>query len=311
MNKINMLYRGTNIIAYAWHGTHGIVQSLQRQDLLDYAFNVVEPEANLDFERLASRPVLLLKGYDPHNHTIIDRLYGKQFMANIEPESLVNRDGTPQNFDGCNREYHKKFDLIFSHSKPDCENYYGRKAVLFNVFIDCEMFKASHEPVSNKLAYIGSTGHREEFLKQVSDTLPIDIETTPKMEDAIRTTQVYVDRMSDYKFLLCPPGKICRYFSGHLYEIMALGRVAFVYADQQTLDECNSFFLKDGENVVMFKTMEELKNKFEYYSARPEICAVIAKNARKTAVQCNDIDKVSKYFVDKMYETINSKEKVS
>ena len=280
---------------------------MERQGLLHYAFDSYSPMRELDFKKMQAYPILIMKGYHESCHSIIDQLHGTQFIANIESESLLNKDGSPQNMDGYNREYSKKFDLIFAHGTKDCKNYYGRTAIPYHCFIDCQMFRSAKPPISRKLAFIGSTREREGFIKMCEIAVPIHVETTEKLETGEATAIKLVETMCEHPFLLSGLGKVSRYLSGRTYEIMACERVCFQYIDNECLDEFDSSILKDGYNIVFFRNGRELRDKFNYYSSRPDLCHTIAKQARSTALEHNDLDKMCHYFVNHMYNAMESK----
>lgn len=306
MQSINLLYRGTNIKGYSWHTAVGLYEAMKRNNLIHYAFDVMRPERELDYDKLLERPILAMKGYDTTCHSIVDYVWGKQFIASIEPETIETHLGVEDRynqFDGTARNYARKFSHVFTMSSKDQMDYYGKNpkdVSLYKSFVDCEVFKNYEEPTIEGLGFVGSPRERELFLSKIPNLIQ---EQSPVQKTALESAVHLAKTMNKYRFLLCTPGKVFRLIPGRAFEIMACQRVCFCHITKEIKSEYDIGYLKDGVNIVFFESFDELMDKYQYYKNKPSISEQLARNARETALEYHSID----MWVKKIVEFINEK----
>lgn len=312
--KINFLYRRSNSLRSGrldtapWVTSDGILNSFKKFDLVHYSHDCVEGASGININELIKYPIFIVRGYDPYFHTTIDNVVGRQFMAWMDTETLTLRSDLPRRTTTWNtyaNRFSKKMNMIFTPSKLDQKDYHGKDpndVIYYRFFVDTDVVKNVCEPIYDELTFIGPTVNRLGLLNQIPNLKTFQ---TPAVTDLLTTANIYVKAICEHKFLLAPPAVSIRVMSGRPYEIMACERVCFCYVDYAIEQEDDISPLKDGENIVLFKSVEELKEKYAYYKTQPELCAKIGKAARQTVLEHYSCDKWIPFFVEKMYERIN------
>lgn len=299
MNAINLLYRSVNAKAYSWSTSDGLRDSMSRNGLLEYFFDVHKREDEMDFERMRQLPILLMRGYEPRYQSIVDKMWGKQFMACIETETTENMVEGFQPLHGFAREYSRKFDIVFVPSSKDVREYWGRPTMQYKFMVDTQLFNNWREPITDVLGYVGTIQEREQFLGSIPG---LEMSESPRYDTAFETAYRLVENMGKYMFLLAPAGRSIRIMSGRVSEIMACERVCFAFCNETIRAEQDMSYLKDGENIVLWETIDELMDKYKFYKENKEKANLIAKAGRKTALEHHSIDMWVKRFVQKIWE---------
>lgn len=314
MPKVNLLYRrpANGALVVPWVTSDGIINSLKKQDLLNYEYDCLGRGEFINYNELRKYPTLVVRGYDFRFHTAVDNLWGNTFLASIETETTSLRPGMEDKisiggWDSWARDYARKFDVVFVASKRDQQDYYGKNpndVFLYRFFVDTDVVRNVCESEYDELCYIGTDKHREDFLNSAPF---IKRMVSPAVTNLLDTAELYVQNICKHRFLVAPPGKTIRIMSARPYEIMACERVCFCYVDDIIKSEDDLSPLEDGKNIVFFETIDELKRKYEYYKKHPDLCDYIGKNARRTALEHYSCDKWTKWMTEKMYERLPCK----
>jgi spore maturation protein CgeB len=94
--------------------------------------------------------------------------------------------------------------------------------------------------------------------------------------------------------------------TGRAFEIMACKRLCLCYLNEDTMFKHMELF-KDGEDIVYWKTFEEMAEKFEYYKAHPEEAQRIALNGYNKVRAHHNQDVRAKFFADTVLKMANEK----
>lgn len=299
--KFNAMYRGVNAMGYSWGTSDGFRDCCIRTGHLSYWHNVIDKDSELDYERLLKNPILILRGYEPQYYGIVKRLSEDgAFMASIETETQFNMDVGVQPMFEESKEVSQLFKIIFCPSIVDMNHWPGVKTLPYKFMADTCVFHDCFEPISEKIAFVGHlTSDRRELLVSIPD---LQIDVAPPQKTSLMTAWSLAETMCKYRFLLAPAGRSVRIMSGRVGEIMACGRICMAFINDTIMAEQDMSHLHDMENIVLWRTVDELMEKYKILSSRPDQCRTIQKNARQCALEHYSQDMWIRKMVEAMCE---------
>lgn len=111
-DKINFIYRDEKSLYSSYNYFRGLKTALQRNGLLYYAYNVYSNE-QVNLKELLKYPILCITGSNEPIFEVVQAVNNKQFMAEINPESLYLRDGSQPDYSCMVKERSGNFDIYF------------------------------------------------------------------------------------------------------------------------------------------------------------------------------------------------------
>lgn len=282
-------------------GSEGLKRALERNNLLHYAYNQIGKDF-LDISKLQSAPIFYVRGFLVGRFPLVIR-GGDQFKAAWQSESYFTRHGdldvsTPKAV-----ENQKYFNMYFVCSETDADKY-AIPTYFLPSWADTSIFNEYGTPnVENDecLGFIGVKDGREDFLNQDIKGLIVHKNTELRAGDPVGMTHDYAQLISSYKMLVAPPGRCFNGMCGRAFEIMACRRLCFQWLNEDTMFRHMTFF-KDGEDIIYFKTYDELVEKFKYYLNHDDEVWRIATNGYNKVREFHNENVRAKYIVDCMEE---------
>jgi len=270
-DKINLLYETpTTSRIYSLH--HGLKTSLERNGYLYYSFSHSYNEP-LDLERLVKYPILCVNGDWEPQLFLVKMVAGKQFVANIQTESLVTRSGHTFYYDNA-KEKSKYFDLYFMIAEDSLNPYGDKPRYWLPSWIHTELFDDIASPIYDKIGFIGTTLGRYDFFSQDRNQI-LHIAKSERRDDVLEDVMEYVRLINKFKVLVSPMGATTKGFVGKPFEFMACKRLCLCYLDEESMFKSRRLF-DDGKDIVYFKTFKEMDEKYKFYAQHPDIANGIA-----------------------------------
>lgn len=299
--KINFVYHTLKMLGSGWMGSEGLKRALEKNGYLDYVYNQsdeVMGSVTVDIKRLRENPIFFVRGFLVGRMPIVARA-GNQFKATWNSESVFSRHGTEDASTPALKENYKHFNMMFTCAESDL-NYYKIPTYFLPSWCDTSIFdEAGPAKYSDRLAFIGGVGGREDFLNQDSKGIIHQFQTKLRAHDPVEQTRDYAKAISEYEMLVSPPGRAFNGMCGRAFEIMGCKRLAFVYLNPDTMFKHMEFFA-DGIDCVYFRSYEELADKFEFYKKNLSLVRSIAASGYKKVREFHNENIRAKYIVDCM-----------
>lgn len=295
MKKINLVYHTPMQLGSGYFGSEGLKRALENNGLLDYGYNQNGGDF-LDEERLKSSPIFFVRGFLYGRMPIVARA-GNQFKACWQSESYYTRHGDKDSSTQAAEDNQNHFNMMFTCADTDLDMY-KIPTYFLPSWIDTTVIRECGRPEIHGLGFIGGREGREDFLDQ-DKTGIINIKRTKLSGNATNTVDALAQLISKFEMLVSPPGRCFNGMCGRAWEIMGCNRLCFQWLNEETMFRSSKFF-KDGEDIVYFKTFDELVEKYKYYLAHSSESRRIAANGcHKVRTYHNENVRV-KYIIDCM-----------
>lgn len=307
-DKINFVYTAFPHLGAAYFGTHGLEKALRKAGKLHYSFNVRGGEF-LNAEELKKYPVLYMAGHTQGKLHFIESA-GNQFKATFQPESYFTRHGKPDTSSVLIREREHLFDMIFTVADTDV-NFYSIPTVFCPPWADTNvMYPLNHHlPLSEHLISVGGKDGREDFIKSDKKKIIRWINTEWHADPVINAKR-YTELMGKHMHFVNPPGRYYNGVTGRLFEILACKRLCFQYYNEFTMFKTLAEF-KDGQDIVYFKTIDELEYKHDYYLKHIDEGMQIAESGHKKFLSGHTQDIRANFLADTILAMANKKQMVT
>ncbi len=269
-DKINLLYGDPPGGIFTMQ--HGLKTALERNGYLYYSFSYNHNEP-LDLRKLAKYPILCVNGDWEPQLFLVKMVAGKQFVANIQTESLVTRTGRTFYYDNA-KEQSKFFDLYFMIAEDTLNPYGDKPRYWLPPWIHTELFDDIASPVYDKIGFIGTPFGRYDFFSQDRNQI-LQIAKSERRDDALEHLMEYVRLINKFKVLVSPMGATTKGFVGKPFEFMSCKRLCLCYLDEESMFRSRRLF-EDGRDIVYFKTFKEMEEKYEFLMQHPDKAAEIA-----------------------------------
>lgn len=269
-DKINLLYadppRGIFMMQ------HGLKTALERNGYLYYSFSY-DHNVPLDLQKLVKYPILCINGDWEPLLFLVKMVAGKQFVANIQTESLVTRNGDTFYYDNA-KDKSKYFDLFFVMPEDSLNPYGDKPRYWLPSWVHTELFDDITPPLYGKIGFIGSLHGRHDFLSQDRNQI-LYVAKAERRNDMLEDLMEYVKLINKFKVLISPMGATTKGLVGKSFEFMACKRLCLCYLDEKSMFKSRWLF-EDGKDLVYFKTFEEMEEKYKFYTQHPDIADEIA-----------------------------------
>jgi hypothetical protein len=343
-SKINFLYRNPTGLGSAYMYFRGLRTALERNSLLNYAYDVGGAQP-LNMNELLKCPILCITGSWEPVFSVVKLISGKQFVAEINPESLF-----PEHFSRSAKLTQKKnyvkilklfyqkqfseilellqnnifkpidcfktiknrntyFDLYFTPVEEDVDSYlsFGKPCYWFPTWAHTELLDDIEPPTSEKIGFIGRiSGPRVNFFNQDKNKI-IECSRTILKNDSLENTKELCRLINKYKYLVCPMGATVRTIPGKVFEYMACKRLCFCYLNEEYIFKHKLLF-EDEKEIVYFKTFTELEEKYRYYLENPEKANQIAQAGYEKVRKYHNADIRAKRFAELVLHHANGGE---
>ncbi len=261
-DKINFIYRDEKSIHSPYMFFRGLKTALQRNRLLYYAYNVYSNEQP-NLKELLKYPILCITGSHEPIFEVVQVVNNKQFMAEINPESLYLRDGSQPDY-SCNvKERSDSFDIYFSGAEVDLHNYWGKPCYWLPSWVHTEILDDIAPAVYDQIGFIGLAYRRKAFFSQDGNGIVSVVNTVPK-DDARENVVELCKLINNFKMLVNPLSSVSAGMTGKTLEYMACKRLSLCQFDQATMFNMKMLF-EDGKDIVFFETFEEMEDKYKFY----------------------------------------------
>lgn len=304
-DKINFVYTAFPHLGSAYFGTHGLEKALRKIGKLHYGFNVRGTEF-LNTEELQKYPILYMAGHTQGKLHFLEAA-GKQFKATFQSESFFTRHGKLDASSELIREREHMFDMLFTVADTDT-NLYSIPTVFCSPWADTTvMYPINyHLPFSDELICVGGRDGREDFLKADKKKL-IRMMNTEWHADPVINVKRYTELMGRHMHFVNPPGRYYNGVTGRMWEILACKRLCFQYFNEFTMFKTLAEF-KDKEDIVYFKTIDELEYKHHYYLKHLDEGMNIAESGHKKFLLGHTEAHRAKFLADTILAMANKKD---
>lgn len=269
-DKINLLY--ANPVGGIFTMQHGLKTALERNGYLYYSFSYNHNEP-LDLQKLAKYPILCVNGDWEPQLFLVKMVAGKQFIANIQTESLVTRTGQPFYYDNA-KEQSKFFDLYFMMAEDTLNPYGNKPRYWLPSWVHTEILDNIASPLYDKIGFIGSLHGRQEFFSQDKNHI-LQIAKAERRNDAREDLEEYVKLINTFKILISPMGATTKGMVGKALEFMACKRLCLCYLNEEAMFSSRWLF-EDGKDLIYFRNFKEMEEKYTFCIQRPDKAAEIA-----------------------------------
>ena len=269
-DKINLLYADPPSGIYTMQ--HGLKTALERNGYLYYSFSYNHNEP-LDLQKLVKYPILCINGDWEPQLFLVKMVAGKQFVANIQTESLVTRESYTFYYDHA-KDKSKYFDLFFVMPEDSLNPYGDKPRYWLPSWVHTELFDDIASPLYDKIGFIGSLHGRHDFLSHDRNQI-LYIAKAERRNDMLEDLMEYVRLINKFKVLVSPMGAATKGMVGKSFEFMACKRLCLCYLDDKSMFKSRWLF-EDGKDLVYFKTFEEMEEKYKFYVQHPDIADEIA-----------------------------------
>ena len=302
IDKINFIYNEPAMLGSGYMATRGLAEAFKRIGVLHYAYNTTGKEF-LDQEALRAYPIFYIRGFLPGRGPMVIA-GGDQFKATLQSESFFTRHGKIDSSSTHIREREKLFDLMFTIAETDL-NLYNIPTVWVPSWSDLTVLDDIHPPIYKELGFVGQLAGREDWFCQDKHKI-IKHHPTVNTKDVVENARLYTKHICDFDILVAPPGRMFNGMTGRAFEIMACRRLCLCYLNEDTMFKHKELFI-DGEDLVYWKTFEEMVEKFEYYKANPDEAQRIANNGYNKVRRYHNQDVRAKFFADTVLKMANEK----
>ena len=269
-DKINLLYADPPSGIYTMQ--HGLKTALERNGYLYYSFSYDHNEP-LNLQKLVKYPILCINGDWEPQLFLVKMVAGKQFVANIQTESLVTRESQTFYYDNA-KDKSKYFDLFFVMPEDSLNPYGDKPRYWLPSWVHTELFDDIASPLYDKIGFIGSLHGRHDFLSHDRNQI-LYIAKAERRNDMLEDLMEYVRLINKFKVLVSPMGAATKGMVGKSFEFMACKRLCLCYLDEKSMFKSRWLF-EDGKDLVYFKTFEEMEEKYKFYVQHPDIADEIA-----------------------------------
>lgn len=308
--KINFVYHTPKCLGAGYLGSEGLRRALERNDLLNYAFNQTG-NLFIDIPKYQESPILITRGFLYGRMPLVARA-GNQFKAAWQSESFYTRHGVKDSSTDAALQNQHHFNMYFTCAETDLDMY-DIPTYWLPSWADTSVFKKVSEPIiSDRLGFYGGKQGREDFLTDDLDMIE-HFQTSLSGGDSTKVTEELCEEINKYEMHLAPPGRCYNSMCGRAFEVMACGRMVFQYLNEDTMFKHMEFF-KDGKDIVYFRDKDELKKKWKYYLSRPALRREIAASGYDKVTQYHNENITAAYIVSCMEEEhtkwLKSQEKI-
>ena len=294
--KINFVYHTPKCLGSGYMGSEGLKQALERNDLLDYAFNQTG-KLFLDIEKYQANPIFIVRGFLNGRMPLVARA-GNQFKVAWQSESYYTRHGIPDTSTEVAVKNQEHFNMYFVCAETDLDMY-DIPTCFLPSWADTSVFKKVSEPIiRDKLGFSGGKAGREDVLTDDLDMIDF-FRTSLSGGNATEVTEELCRAINKYEMLVAPPGRCYNGMCGRAFEVMACGRLCFQYLNEDTMFEHMKFF-KDGVDIIYFHDKKELKELWEYYLSRPDLRKEIAESGYRKVITYHNENVRAKYITECM-----------
>jgi len=293
--KINFVYHSPLALGSGYMGSEGFKRALESNDLLHYAYNQTEG-VFLDETKFLEAPIFYVRGFLNARMPLVAR-GGNQFKACWQSESFYTRHGEKDTSTDLCLENQEHFNMLFVCSETDLDMY-DIPTYWLPSWADTTVMGERGPSCLKGLGFIGGRQGREDFLDQDVKGI-FNCVRTKMFKDSTETAKAYAKLISKFEMLLAPPGRCFNGMCGRAFEIMACNRLCFQWLNEDTMFKHMKFFT-DGEDIVYFKTYDELVDKYNYYLKNPVERNKVAKNGYLKIKNFHNQDTRVKYVVDCM-----------
>lgn len=294
--KINLVYHNPQQLGSGYFGSSGLRTALENNGLLNYAFDQTGRDF-LDVDKLRSAPIFYVRGFLYGRMPLVAR-GGNQFKACWQSESYYTRHGVKDTSTGAAEENQNHFNMMFTCADTDLgiysiPTYHLPSWVNTDIFFDRGM-----SADMSGLGFVGGSAGREDFLGQDKEGI-INIQRTKLYLDSRLSTVALAELISRFEMLVSPPGRCFNGMCGRAWEIMACNRLCFQWLNEDTMFISAKFF-KDGEDIIYFKTWDELVEKYRYYLSHPDERKKIAQSGYDKVMAFHNENVRARYIVECM-----------
>jgi len=273
-DKINFVYRNPSSIHSPYVYFRGLKTALERNGLLYYSYDVSGSE-RLDINALLKYPILCITGSWEPVFNVVQLVNGRQFTAEINSESLHTWQGDMDDiYYDLVRDRSNYFDMYFTGAEIDLDSYFGKLCYWMPSWAHVELLDDISPPVYDKLGFIGHVVGREEFFAKDKNKTILLANTVPR-KDALENVIELCKLINKFRILVTPMGVRFMGMTGKTYEYMACKRLCLCYLNEDYMFKTKLLF-QDGQNIVFFKTFEEMEEKYRHYIRNQEAADRIA-----------------------------------
>lgn len=290
------------MLGSGYMATRGLAEAFKRSGVLHYAYNTTGKEF-LDQEALRAYPIFYIRGFLPGRGPMVNA-GGDQFKATLQSESFFTRHGKMDSSSTHIREREKLFDVMFTIAETDL-NMYQIPTVWCPSWADTTVLDNISNPIYDQLGFVGQLAGREDWFNQDKHKI-IKHHPTINSGDVLENARLYTKHINDFSILVAPPGRMFNGMTGRAFEIMACNRLCLCYLNEDTMFKHMELF-KDGEDIVYWRTFDEMVSKFEYYKKNDAERIRIANNGYIKVRANHNQDVMAKFFSDKVLEMANEK----
>lgn len=288
-----------------------LVQKEQRV-ILDRLYNSVSESTDCDLRWLSSSDQDNLRVYfeknislDDYDRIIFFLRFKKElrqvgFIKTI-PNLVILEHDAYQNYIDCKyrgqfSKYYKKLPWarVISSGAVVTRRLQneGVDAVFVAKGYDQELLSNQNSERNIELGFVGSIksatySHRKEFLEQLAQEEELLVTRTNSGQD-------YVDTLNRILFFVSADIGMGEYMIKN-FEAMACGCVLFAY--DQGHEENQAIGLVDMHNIVLYKTLEDFRNKLAILRTDYKLASQIAANGQKLVEDIYGFDKVGQKIV--------------
>lgn len=299
-----------------------LVQKEQRV-ILDRLYEGVTKNVSTDLRWLSSKEQDDLKGYFNKNVKLEDydriilflrfkkELRQVKFIQTI-PNLIILEHDAYQNYIPCKytgkfSSYYKKLPWARVLSSGAMVTRRLQEEGVDAVFVpkgyDQELLSNLGQPRDIELGFIGSTksvaySKRREFLEQLSAKENL-LATRTKSGDE------YLQTLNRIRFFVSADIGMGEYMIKN-FEAMACGCVLFAYDQGQEENEALGF--KDMHNIVLYKTLEEFRNKLSLVREDNNLAEKIAANGQWLAEEKYSFENIGKQIVESLKKPLRPHE---
>jgi hypothetical protein len=149
---------------------------------------------------------------------------------------------------------------MFTIAETDL-NLYNIPTVWVPSWSDLTVLDDIHPPIYKELGFVGQLAGREDWFSQDKHKI-VKHHPTINTGDVLENAKLYTSHICDFSILVAPPGRMFNGMTGRAFEIMACRRLCLCYLNEDTMFKHMELF-KDGEDIVYWRTFEEMVEKFE------------------------------------------------
>lgn len=289
-----------------------LVQKEQRV-ILDRLYNGVSESTDCDLRWLSSSEQDNLRAYfdknvnlDDYDRIVFFLRFKKElrqigFIQTI-PNLVILEHDAYQNYIDCKysgrfSKYYKKLPWARVISSGAVVTQRLRSEGVDAVFVakgyDQELLSSQNVERDIELGFVGSIksatySHRKEFLEQLAQEEDLLVTRTNSGQD-------YVNTLNRIRFFVSADIGMGEYMIKN-FEAMACGCVLFAYDQGQ--EENKALGLVDMQNIVLYKTLEDFRNKLTVLRADNKLASQIAANGQKLVEDKYGFDKIGQQIVE-------------